>query len=211
MKYQLIIFDLDGTILNTLEDLSDALNHTLSQAGYPVRTLEEARRFIGNGIRNLIIRGAPEGTPDETITELHKQFTAYYNLHCADKTSVYPGIPELIRTLTNMGKTMCVVSNKPHHAVGPLCKQYFGTFLDAAYGEREGIPRKPAPDAVLAVMKDYGVTPEQTVYIGDSEIDLQTAANTGLDCIAVDWGFRSRAFLETSGATRIISRAEELL
>ncbi|MBQ6798157.1 MAG: HAD family hydrolase [Oscillospiraceae bacterium] len=211
MKYQLIIFDLDGTILDTLEDLSDSLNHTLTQAGYPRRTLAEARSFIGNGIRNLIIRGAPEGTPDETITELHRQFNAYYDLHRADKTAPYPGIPALLTRLKEEGRTLCVVSNKPNHAVGPLCSKYFGTLLDAAYGEREGIPRKPAPDAVLAVMKDYGVLPEQTVYIGDSEVDALTAANSGVDCILVDWGFRDRELLEQAKAKALVSTPKALL
>ena len=211
MKYRLLIFDLDGTILDTLEDLSDSQNYTLKQAGYPERTLAEARRFIGNGIRNLIIRGAPDGTPDETITELHKVFNAYYALHRADKTAPYPGIVPMLRQMKEQGRTLAVVSNKPHHAVGPLCEKYFEDLFDDTYGEQEGIPRKPAPDAVWSVMKQFGVSAEETVYIGDSEVDAQTAANAGVDCVLVDWGFRDREILERAAAKTIVSTPEALL
>ena len=211
MKYSLLIFDLDGTILDTLEDLSDSLNYTLQQAGYPQRTLEEARRFIGNGIRNLIIRGAPEGTPDDEITELHRVFNGYYALHRADKTAPYPGIVPMLRQLKEQGCQIAVVSNKPHHAVGPLCGQYFENLLDDAYGEREGIPRKPAPDAVWSVMEQFGASAENTVYIGDSEVDAQTAANAGVDCVLVDWGFRDREILEQASAKAIVSTPQALL
>ena len=210
MKYRLLIFDLDGTILDTLEDLSDSLNYTLHQAGYPERTLTEARRFIGNGIRNLIIRGAPDGTPDDTITELHRVFNAYYALHRADKTAPYPGIVSMLRKLKERGMVLAVVSNKPHHAVCPLCEKYFEDIFDDAYGEREGIPRKPAPDAVWAVMVKFGADAAETVYIGDSEVDAQTASNAGVDCILVDWGFRDREILEQASAKAIVSSPESL-
>ena len=211
MKYRLIIFDLDGTILDTLEDLSDSLNYTLKQAGYPERTLAEARRFIGNGIRNLIIRGAPEGTPDEVITELHRVFNAYYAIHRADKTAPYAGILPMLSALKEQGSTLTVVSNKPHPAVGPLCEKYFDGLLDDAYGEREGIPRKPAPDAVWAVMEKFGASASDTVYIGDSEVDAQTASNAGVDCVLVDWGFRDREILEQADAKTIVSTPDSLL
>lgn len=210
MKYRLIVLDLDGTILNTLEDLADSVNHTLAAAGYPERTTEEARSFIGNGIRNLILRSAPQGLGDETIDALHRSFTAYYNLHCADKTAPYPGIPEMLSRLKEAGCILCVVSNKPHHAVGPLCDRYFPSLMDAAFGEREGIPRKPAPDAILAVMEQFGMNAAETVYIGDSEVDAKTASNAGVDCILVDWGFRDRTVLEQMHVTHIASDPMEL-
>lgn len=211
MKYRLMIFDLDGTILDTLDDLSGALNHTLQWGGFPVRTRMEARSFIGNGIRNLIKRGAPDGTPEDVIDRLHQEFAPYYAAHSADKTGPYPGIPELLQTLRQEGVQLAVVSNKAHPAVQPLMDLYFPGLFDAAYGERPGIPRKPSPEAVWAVMEAFGASKEETVYIGDSEVDVATARNSCVDCICVDWGFRDREVLEQAGADRIASTVEELL
>jgi len=211
MKYRLMIFDLDGTILDTLDDLSDALNHTLRWGGFPVRTRDEARSFIGNGIRNLIKRGAPDGTAEEVIDELHREFAAYYALHSADRTGPYAGIPELLRTLRQEGGQLAVVSNKADPAVKPLMDLYFPGLFDAAYGERPGIPRKPSPEAVWAVMEAFGVNREDTVYIGDSEVDVATAHNSGAACICVDWGFRDRSVLEQAGAEQIVSTPAALL
>lgn len=208
---RLAIFDLDGTILDTLEDLAGALNHALTEFGYPTRTLPEVRSFVGNGIRNLIRRGAPSGTPEETIDRLHAAFTAHYNAHCADKTRPYDGIPALLTALRDRGLRIAVVSNKPDGAVRPLCARYFPGLFDAAVGERTGVARKPAPDSVNAVLAEMGVDRTEAVYIGDSEVDIETARNAGMACISVDWGFRTRMQLQSSGASVIASTPGELL
>lgn len=208
---RLVIFDLDGTILDTLEDLAGALNHALTEFGFPTRTLPEVRSFVGNGIRNLIRRGAPSGMPEETIDRLHAVFTAHYNAHCADRTRPYDGIPALLTALRDCGLRIAVVSNKPDNAVGPLCTRYFPGLFDAAVGERPGVARKPAPDSVHAVLEELGVDRTEAVYVGDSEVDIETARNAGMSCISVDWGFRTRTQLQSSGAALIASTPGELL
>jgi len=211
MRYELVIFDLDGTILNTLEDLGDALNHALAASGFPTRTMQEVRQFIGNGIRNLIRRGAPEGTEDAVIDRLHRDFTAYYNVHCADKTRPYGGILPVLAALREAGIRTAVVSNKPNEAVQVLCAKYFPGLFDMAVGERTGIRRKPAPDSVFAVLEELEIVKENAVYIGDSEVDIQTACNAGMDCISVDWGFRDDNCLRQAGAACIVAAPEQLL
>lgn len=208
---RLAIFDLDGTILDTLEDLADALNHALTEFGYPTRTLPEVRRFVGNGIRNLIRRGAPAGTQEAEIDRLHAVFTAHYNAHCADKTRPYAGIPELLTALRDRGIRTAVVSNKPDGAVKPLCARYFPGLFDAAVGERTGVARKPAPDSVNAVLAELGFDRSEAVYIGDSEVDIATAWNAGMACFSVDWGFRPREELLANGAKLIASTPQALL
>ena len=205
MKYQLAIFDLDGTILDTLDDLADSLNYALEKSGYPVRTRDEVRRFVGNGIRKLIERGVPSGTDAESVSRVHEDFTAYYKVHCADKTKPYENIPELLKKLRENGVKTAVVSNKADYAVQDLCVQYFEGLFDAAVGEREGVRKKPAPDSVNAVLEKLGVNRENSVYIGDSDVDVETARNSGMNCIAVDWGFRDRDLLISSGAEIIVS------
>lgn len=210
MKYKLAIFDLDGTILDTLEDLADATNYALGEHGYPLRTIEEVRRFVGNGIRKLIERAVPAGLTQEEISGVHQTFSAYYQKHCADKTCPYEGIVPLLQRLRAAGCLTAVVSNKADAAVQPLCQQYFENLFDYAVGERAGINRKPAPDAVLEVLRRLGVEKIDAVYIGDSEVDIQTAANAGLDSIIVTWGFRDRAYLESQGGRRFADRPEEI-
>lgn len=210
MKYRLAIFDLDGTILNTLEDLAGATNYTMDQFSFPRRTIEEVRRFVGNGIRNLILRAAPAGTPDEMIDRMHRVFIAYYDQHCADRTRPYDGIVELLSALRRDGVHLAVVSNKTDQAVKPLCKQYFGEIFDEAIGERVGVQRKPAPDTVNEVLKSLQIGREEAVYIGDSEVDVRTAQNAEMDCIAVNWGFRSTEELLDAGATTIAANPDEL-
>ena len=205
MKYQLAIFDLDGTILDTLDDLADSLNYALEKSGYPVRPRDEVRRFVGNGIRKLIERGVPSGTDAESVSRVHENFTAYYKVHCADKTKPYENIPELLKKLRENGVKTAVVSNKADYAVQDLCVQYFEGLYDAAVGEREGVRKKPAPDSVNAVLEKLGVNRENSVYIGDSDVDVETARNSGMNCIAVDWGFRDRDLLISSGAEIIVS------
>jgi len=211
MKYKLAIFDLDGTILNTIEDLADATNYTLEQFSYPLRTLDEVRRFVGNGIRNLLIRAAPAGLPDEKIDELFSVFYQYYLTHSDVKTRPYDGIPELLSALREKGMRLAVVSNKADAAVKRLMEQYFPGCFDAAVGERTNVRRKPAPDSVFEVLTALGFERTKAVYIGDSEVDVQTAANAGMDCIAVSWGFRDREILMKAGAKHIVSTPEELL
>ena len=153
MKYKLVIFDMDGTILNTLEDLTDSTNATLEHFGYPVHSIEDVRHFVGNGIRKLIERAVPSGLSTERIDEVHRYFLDYYAKHCADKTKPYDGILDLIRTLRKEGCKTAVVSNKADMAVQELCKDYFDGLFDFAVGEREGVRRKPAPDAVEHVLE----------------------------------------------------------
>lgn len=210
MAYQLAIFDLDGTILDTLEDLTDAVNHALREHGCPLRTIDEVRSFVGNGIRKLIERAVPAGLTEEEIDGVYRTFSAYYQRHCTDKTRPYEGILPLLQRLRAEGCLTAVVSNKADAAVQPLCKQYYDGLFDYAVGERPGIRRKPAPDAVLEVLRRLDVDAADAIYIGDSEVDIQTAANAGLDVIVVTWGFRDKAYLESQGGRRFADRPEEI-
>lgn len=211
MKYRLAIFDLDGTILNTLEDLADSTNYALSVHNMPGRTIDEVRRFVGNGIHKLIERAVPQGSTDEQIERVFVTFKEYYKDHCAVKTRPYDGIMELMKTLREKEVLTAVVSNKGDFAVQILCKDYFPGLFDFAVGEREGIRRKPAPDSVLAVLEQFHISKEDAVYIGDSEVDIQTAENAGMKEIAVTWGFRSEDFLKENGAGCLAHTPEELL
>ena len=210
MKYQLAIFDLDGTLLDTLEDLADSTNYIMRSFGYPERTLKEVRSFVGNGIRKLLERSAPNGTSAEEIDRMFEQFKEYYGAHCADKTKPYDGVMELLDELRKQGVKLAVVSNKADYAVKALCDQYFPGCFDVAVGERVGIARKPAPDTVHEVLKNLQMEKSQAVYIGDSEVDVQTAKNAELNCIAVDWGFRDKEVLTEAGAETIVSTPEIL-
>lgn len=211
MKYDLVIFDLDGTILNTLEDLRDSLNYALDRMGFPERSLEEVRNFVGNGIRKLIERALPQGGDDKTVEEMLVLHRDYYQVHCADKTRPYDGISEMLAKLKQRGIQLAVLSNKPDYAVKILCDKYFPGIFDKAYGFREGIERKPSPEAVFALLEEFGVPREKAVYVGDSEVDVQTAKNAGLDMMIVEWGFRDREFLIESGAVNLVSVPSEIL
>ena len=211
MKYMIAIFDLDGTILNTLEDLADSTNYALKTCGYPERTMDEVRQFVGNGIRKLMERAVPEGTPVEEIDRVHEIFTAHYKVHCADKTRPYDGIMELLQNLKKDGCKLAVVSNKADYGVQELCKQYFDGIFDFAVGEREGIRKKPAPDSVNEVLKTLECSRDRAVYIGDSDVDIQTAANAQMDHIIVEWGFRDVPFLIAKGAKVLVEKPEEIL
>ena len=211
MKYELLVFDMDGTILDTLEDLKNSMNYTLRLYHMPERTLDEIRAFVGNGIRRLIERAVVAGTSDEQITAMYKDFMKYYEVHCADNTKPYDGILDTIRHLRSLGYKTAVVSNKAHPAVLELCDQYFPRLFDLAIGEKPDIARKPAPDMVHMALNRFNIPKEKAVYIGDSDVDVATARNSELDMIAVDWGFRSRECLMEQGATTIISKPEEIL
>lgn len=210
MKYECAIFDLDGTLLDTLEDLADSLNYALRQSGYPERTISEVRSFVGNGIRKLIERGVPKGTEEAMIQKVHGDFTEHYKTHCADKTKPYAGIPELLQRLKAAGCRIAVVSNKADYAVRELCDQYFDGLFDVSVGERSGILKKPAPDSVNEVLNLLGADRKQSVYIGDSEVDIQTAANAEMESIIVEWGFRTKSFLKAQGAKNFVSSPDEI-
>ena len=200
MKYTTIIFDLDGTLLNTLADLAAATNHALTEHKLPQRTTDEVRRFVGNGIHKLIERAVPADTPAELQEAVFASFNRYYKEHCADSTRPYEGVPQLLQQLRAAGCRTAIVSNKADYGVQALAKQYFDGQLDAACGERAGIAKKPAPDMLLAIMRQLKAEPASTIYIGDSDTDLDTARNAGVACIGACWGFRGRAFLEAHGA-----------
>lgn len=210
-KYDLLIFDLDGTILNTLEDLADSLNMILDQNRYPQRTLSEVRGFVGNGIRLLVKRAMPEGSSETELDRLHQEFIQYYQQHCMDKTRPYEGIPELLREVRNKGYRTAVVSNKADQAVKTLCDRYFAGLFDIKVGERNGISRKPAPDSVNEILSSLQINRERAVYIGDSDVDIATAQNAHMDGIVVTWGFKDPDFLKKMGASCLVSDPREIL
>jgi phosphoglycolate phosphatase len=211
MRYKAVVFDLDGTLLYTLEDLYRATNHALRANGLPERNIDEVRRFVGNGYRQLARLASPEGTPDEVQEQVLRDFNAYYMVHSQDNTAPYPGIPELLERLHAAGLKLAVVSNKGDAAVQDLMEHYFPGTFEAIAGEREGVRRKPAPDTVLVAMEHMGTTTDETVFVGDSEVDVLTAANVGCDCIAVTWGYRDVATLREAGATTIVDTADQAL
>ena len=210
MNYTTILFDLDGTILDTGEDLQHSLNHVLEKYGMPPRSLADTRRFLGNGIRRLIELGAGEGVPADTLDAMFSDFKAYYRLHCLDRTRPYEGIVPLLTSLREAGAKTAVVSNKADFAVQSLAERFFPGLFDFAVGEREGIRRKPCPDSVLETLSRLNADREQAVYIGDSEVDIATARNAGLPCLSVTWGFRTEEALKESGAERLVHSTEEL-
>jgi phosphoglycolate phosphatase len=210
MRYPAVIFDMDGTVLNTLEDLLTSLNLTLDEFGLPRRDLGEMRHFVGNGMRYQIECGAGPGAAPEKIDEMLPVYVKNYQVHGAEKTRPYEGVPEMIRRLRAAGCKTAVVSNKNDAAVRRLADLYFPGLFDVSVGEREGIRKKPAPDSVNEVLQKLGVSRQETVYVGDSEVDVQTAENAGLDLIAVGWGFRTREELLESGAKRIFSSPQEV-
>ena len=213
MSVQAVVFDLDGTLLNTLEDLTDAVNFALKKYYKPDRTLDEVREFVGNGIAKLIERAVPDGTDSIEQEEILSAFRHYYGIHCQDKTAPYEGILEVLEELNKKNIKMAVVSNKADFAVQELIPVYFGELINVAKGENEaaGIRKKPAPDMVEAALQELGCTRDQAVYVGDSEVDAMTAANLGLSFIGVSWGFRERSLLEKNGAMAIIDEPKELL
>jgi phosphoglycolate phosphatase len=210
MKYKCAVFDMDGTILDTLRDLMDALNYALRLSGRPERTLDEVRSFVGNGIVMLIRRAAPDAG-DEAFEKLHSDFREWYAPHCADRTAPYEGVPEAVAALREAGVRTAVVSNKSEPEVKALCERFFPGLFEAQIGVTAGSKPKPAPDSVFAALKALGADASEAVYIGDSEVDMQTAANAGLPAIAVAWGFRGADFLRSLGAKTIIDSPRELV
>ena len=210
--YKTIIFDLDGTLLDTLDDLTDSTNAVLDKFGLKRRTREEVRAFVGNGIAKLIERAVGQDGI-KYHAEAVAEFKRYYGEHCAEKTAPYPGILSLLQTLKEQGIKTAVVSNKADFAVKSLAKTYFDGLLLSAVGEDEekGIRKKPAPDSLLAVMEQLSAVAETTLYVGDSEVDIQTAKNAGVDCLCVTWGFRDKAYLVEEGGRLFVDTAAEIL
>lgn len=206
-----VIFDLDGTLLNTLGDLRAATNHALEVRGLPPHSMEEIRQFIGNGIRLLIRRAMPEGTPEAEIDAALDDFKAYYAAHIHDRTVPYDGIPQLLTALRKRGIKVAVLSNKIDSASQQLIEYFFPGKTDVVFGEHVGVPRKPDPTSCRMVMQQLGVQPEQVLYVGDSGTDMQTAKNAGLYAVGVTWGFRSKEVLLKYGADLLVHRPEQIL
>ena len=210
MRRDIAIFDLDGTLLDTLHDLYLTCNHVLAAHDMPARSEAQVQRYVGNGYYNLLRRAMPAGTTPETIEAAVDEFNAYYVQHCEEHTGPYQGIPECLAALKVAGARIAVVSNKGDAAVKELVPHYFGQLVDVCVGERPGIRRKPAPDSVNEVMRQFGATRERCVYIGDSDVDIRTAAAAGMPCVSVTWGFRSEPFLVARGAMNLARTPAEL-
>lgn len=210
-KYKAVIWDMDGTLLNTIEDLTDGVNHIMEQYHYPLHTVEEVKHFVGNGIERLMELATPNGKENPAFSQMFQAFKEYYTAHCNLKTGLYPGVKDAIMQLKSMGYRQAIVSNKNHSAVLELAEIYFGDAVDAAIGQRDGVNKKPAPDMVYQALEALGAEKAEAVYVGDSEVDVMTAKNSGLDGIAVAWGFRTREELILAGAKTIVNDTEELL
>lgn len=210
-EYQTYIFDLDGTLLYTLADLAASTNHALRLNGMPEHSLDDVRRFVGNGVRVLMERAVPGGAANPKFENALADFRAHYMVHSLDTTMPYPGVPDMLAELKRRGKRMAVVSNKFYAATQELCRHFFGDSIEVAIGEREGIRKKPAPDTVEEALRQLGVGKQGAVYVGDSDVDVATAANSGLPCISVLWGFRDRDFLVAHGADTFVAEPSELL
>lgn len=208
-----VIFDLDGTLLNTLDDLCDSTNYALKQFGYPERTLDEVRHFVGNGVKKLIERAIPDGINNPDFEECLRVFKEHYAANMYNKTAPYNGVPEMLKELRLKGIHTAVVSNKFDAAVKELCKKFFGDLVQVAIGENEekGVRKKPAPDSVFKAMNELKLSIEEVIYAGDSETDVQTAKNAEIDCIGCTWGFRPKEILEQEGARYIIDAPQEIL
>lgn len=211
MKYNTVIFDLDGTLLNTLEDLADSTNFALEAFGYPTRTYEEVRTFVGNGIKELMKKAVPTGTDEEATLKCLQAFKDHYKTNMQHKTAPYDGIVDLLKELNSKNVKLGIVSNKYDFGVKNLNKYYFNDLIPVAIGEREGVRRKPAPDTVLTAMEELGSTREECLYVGDSGSDMITAQNAGMKSVGVTWGFRDAESLKESGADFLIDSPKELL
>ena len=212
MTYNTYIFDLDGTLLDTLRDLANSVNYALSQHGMPTHSIDDVRRFVGNGVRVLMERAVPDGAANPAFDATFATFRQHYMQHSLDTTRPYDGIPELIRELKARGCQLAVVSNKMMAATQELVHHFFPE-IEVAIGEHEaaGIRKKPAPDTVFEALRQLGVGKEGAVYVGDSDVDLATARNSGLPCISVLWGFRDKPFLQEHGATTFVETPCQIL
>lgn len=209
-KYDTVIFDLDGTLLDTLEDLTDAVNYALREFDMPECTIDEVRRFVGNGVRRLMELAVPDGFTNPAFEDVFAKFKEYYGVHCNDKTKAYDGVLPLLKELKGEGFALAIVSNKLDSAVKELAEIYFEGVVKVAIGEKTGVAKKPAPDTVYEALRELGMPKERAVYVGDSEVDVMTAKNAGLPCISVLWGFRDEAFLKQQGAERFAHTPAEV-
>ncbi len=212
-EYSTYIFDLDGTLLDTLQDLAASTNYALRMHGMPEHSIDDVRRFVGNGVRRLMMQAIPDGDKNPKFEDAFRTFREYYLEHSLDTTRPYEGIPELLRELKARGKRLAVVSNKFYAATEELCQHFFPDTIEVAIGENEaaGIRKKPAPDTVQEALRRLGVGKEGAVYVGDSDVDIMTARNSGLPCISVLWGFRDRDFLTEHGAATFVTTPREIL
>lgn len=206
-----VIFDLDGTLLNTLEDLADSVNYALKVHGLPERSLEEIKSFVGNGVRNLMQLSTPGGFDNPLYESCLEAFREHYSNNMNNKTRPYEGIMELLAELAGKNCKLAIVSNKFDRAVKELAREFFGEYITVAIGESGGLRKKPEPDCVFAALKELSAEACEAIYIGDSEVDVRTARNAGMPCIGVTWGFRSKEQLEASGADHIIDSPRKLL
>lgn len=209
--FKTYIFDLDGTLLSTLNDLASSTNYALRWAGMPERTIEEVCMFVGNGVKLLMERAIPEGVNNPKFEETYAKFREHYMEHNLDTTRPYDGVPELLHELKRRGKHLAIVSNKFYAATQDLAKHFFPDTIEVAIGERENIRKKPAPDTVLEALRQLNVSKEDAVYIGDSDVDIMTAKNCGLPCISVLWGFRDKDFLIEHGGSLFVDKPIEIL
>ncbi len=210
MIYDTYIFDLDGTLLDSLTDLAISCNYALRVNNMPERSLDEVRHFVGNGVKKLMERAIPDGLQNPAFEKTYNDFRQHYLVHNLDNTKPYPGIVSLLQRLHSEGKNIAVVSNKFYAATQNLVKHFFGEYVTVAIGERENIRKKPAPDTVIEALRQLNTSASGAVYIGDSDVDVMTAHNSGMPCISVLWGFRDKEFLKENGATTFVTAPDEI-
>ena len=210
MKYQAVLFDMDGTVLDTLDDLCDSINHSLAEFSLPQVSREHVRQCLGNGAAFLVSHSIPAGSSPELEADVLAFYKPWYDAHCLIKTAPYEGILPMMRSLKEHGLRLAIISNKPDRAVQELSDAFFPGLLELSVGESPSVRRKPAPDTVLTASSQIGLSVDKCVYVGDSEVDLQTARNAGMDCISVTWGFRDEAQLIEAGASVLVRTPEEL-
>lgn len=210
MNYDTYIFDLDGTLLDSLTDLAISCNYALRINNMPERTIDEVRCFVGNGVKKLMERAIPNGLQNPAFEKTYADFRQHYLVHNLDNTKPYPGIIPLLKRLHNEGKNIAVVSNKFYAATQDLVKHFFDEYITVAIGERENIRKKPAPDTVFEALRQLNASPAGAVYIGDSDVDVMTARNCNIPCISVLWGFRTKEFLIKNGATTFVTAPDEI-
>ena len=210
MKYQAVLFDMDGTVLDTLDDLCDSINHSLAEFSLPNVSREHVRQCLGNGAAFLVSHSIPAGSSPELEADVLAFYKPWYDAHCLIKTAPYEGILPMMQSLKEQGLRLAIISNKPDRAVQELSDAFFPGLLELSVGESPSVRRKPAPDTVLTAASQIGLSVDQCVYVGDSEVDLETARNAGMDCISVTWGFRDEAQLIEAGASVLVRTPEEL-
>lgn len=205
------IFDMDGTILDTIEDIAGAVNYILEKHDMPKRTVDEVKSFVGNGLYRTLELSVPENTDKTIMDRIYEEFVSYYKDHSNIKTKPYDGIVPVMRELKKQGYKLAVVSNKRQEAVSALCETFYDGIFEVSLGEQDGMRRKPYPDMVIEALNRMGVKKEEAVYVGDSDVDIMTAKNSNLKGIFVSWGFRSREFLKEHGAQEILDHPEQLI